>query len=228
MSILVVIPARSGSKGIPNKNLVDLGGKPLIQYSFETASELKNIDEIILSTDDLDIIRLAESYQNIKIPFIRPRHLSKDDSSMVSVVLHLIGKIKNDFEYIMLLQPTSPFRKVLELNEMIKFATENNHDSVVAVTKVWHHPSEYIYFDKDYLKFVIDPKNSTRRQNFKNVYFISGAAYIIKTSLLKNQKNFVNSESKIYELSDSSMIDIDLPFHLNLARGYNYITENDS
>ena len=89
-------------------------------------------------------------------------------------------------------------------------------------------PDVYIYFEKNHLKFVLDPKNSTRRQNFKNVYFISGAAYIIKTSLLKNQKNFVNSESKIYELSDCSMIDIDLPFHLNLARGYNYITDNDS
>ena len=225
MSVTVVIPARSGSKGILGKNLVDLDGKHLIEHTFETVLKLKNIDNIILSTDDQKIIQLAKRYKKISIPFVRPKELSSDTASMVSVILHLLSNLESKFfpEYVVLLQPTSPFRKSSELNEMIDFTIKNNFNSVVAVTKVWHHPSEYLYMQGEKIKHILDPEENTRRQDFKDVYFITGAAYVVKTSFIIEKEKFINADSKIFELSESSMIDIDSSFHLDIARGYSLI-----
>lgn len=223
MRILGVVPARMGSKGIKAKNLKRLAGRPLIDYTFRLVASLKILDKIYLTTDDEKIIKLASQYDQIDVPFIRPKNISSDETPMHEVVSHLItycDKINEQYDYIALFQPTTPFRKRQEIEEMINYSIDNNIDSQFAVTSVWHHPSEYITFNKNRLNYILDPKTSKRRQDFEKVYFITGALYIVKSSFFRTTKAFVNDESKPYSLSQETMIDIDTPFHFKLAEAY--------
>ena len=223
MKVLGVIPARKGSKGIKRKNIKQLYDKPLIDFTFELVDSLSNIDEIFLTTDDEDVIELSGKYNRIKSPFKRPASLSKDTTSMAEVVDHLLKYLINidkTFDYIVLFQPTTPFRSASEIEGMINFTIDNKLDSCVAVSPVWHHPSEYISIKNKKIDYILDPSTAKRRQDYKKIYFITGAAYVAKWSFFIREKAFFNKESSTYELSESSMIDIDTDFNFNIAEGY--------
>jgi|APSaa5957512535_1039671.scaffolds.fasta_scaffold57229_2 CMP-N,N'-diacetyllegionaminic acid synthase len=230
MKILGVIPARKGSKGIKGKNLKKLAGHPLIDYTFQLVSSLQILDQIYLTTDDDKIIKLATQYNRVDIPFIRPDDISNNDTPMHEVVSHLItycDEVDEQYDYIALFQPTTPFRNRQEIKDMIKYGTDNNLDSLFAVTNVWHHPSEYITIKNNSLNYILDPKTSKRRQDFEKVFFITGALYIVKSSFFKNTKSFINEESEPYYLSQETMIDIDTPFHFEMAEAYARYVKNN-
>jgi len=223
MKVLGVIPARKGSKGIKGKNLKKLAGRPLIDYTFQLVSSLKIIDQIYLTTDDAKIIKLAKKYDKIKVPFIRPDDIAGDKTPMHEVVSHLItycDEIDEQYNYIALFQPTTPFRKKHEIEEMLQFCINNDLESLFAVTEVWHHPSEYILNDNNKINYILDSKQNSRRQDFKDVFFITGALYIIKSEFFRNTKSFINKDSKPYCLSQETMIDIDNSFHFEVAEAY--------
>jgi CMP-N-acetylneuraminic acid synthetase len=193
MKTLVIIPARAGSKGIKNKNLRKINNTSLVENTFRLASKLKNIDDIIVSTDSKKIIKISKKFKKIKSPFIRPKHLASDNSKMNDVVMHAINflKKKKSYDYVVILQPTSPFRKLREVNKIINFTKKNKIKSLFSVTESWQHPSEFIEINNNGKMKNINSNVGSNRQNYKKVYFINGAVYMIKIDYFLKNKNLL-------------------------------------
>ena len=210
--ILVVIPARSGSKGIPGKNIKKLHGKPLINYTIEAAKEIFENSQVIVSTDDKEIAKIAASH-GANIPFLRPKELAQDDSSTRDVILHLVDyfeRKKSMPSVIVLLQVTSPLRNSKHLNEALDLFFHKDCDMVVSVTESKTSPYFNLYEEnkEGYLQKSKDGA-FTRRQDVPPVYEYNGAIYIFKT------KSIVESEMKDFEkitkyvMSKNDSVDID-------------------
>ena len=222
MKTLVLIPARAGSKEIKNKNLKKLGPRTLVEHTFITACKIKNIDDIILSTDSKTVIKLSKKYKKIKTLFIRPKKYATDKSKMSEVALHAINflkKINKRFKYLIILQPTTPFRSIKELNEIINYVKKNKIKSLFSVTESWQHPSEFIQIKKRKKAKFLDKNLDTYRQKYKKYYFISGAIYMTEIDYFLKKKRFITNESLPFIMSQETLIDIDNYFHLKVARG---------
>lgn len=217
-NILAIIPARGGSKGIINKNIVDISGKPLISWTIEAAKNSKYISKLILSSNDSNIIQIALDY-GCEAPFIRPEELSQDHSSSSDVVLHAIEQIP-DFEYIMLLQPTSPLRTSKHIDESFELMISSNADSCVSISSLSKSINWMYYQEKNkHISPVIDVDHrETRRQNVKMPYALNGAIYIMRTKKFLEKKSFLSSNMVGYEMSSESSIDIDSYSDLDLFK----------
>ena len=207
-----MIPARSGSKGIPGKNIKKLHGKPLINYTIEAAKEIFENSQVIVSTDDKEIAEIAAS-NGANIPFLRPKELAQDDSSTRDVILHLVDyfeRKKSMPSVIVLLQVTSPLRNSKHLNEALDLFFHKDCDMVVSVTESKKSPYFNLYEEnkEGYLQKSKDGA-FTRRQDVPPVYEYNGAIYIFKT------KSIVESEMKDFEkitkyvMSKNNSVDID-------------------
>ncbi len=211
MRFLYLIPARGGSKGIPRKNIKPLAGKPLIQYSIETARALSEDENICVSTDDNEIIEFVSSL-GLHIPFKRPNHLAKDNSPTNDVILHALDfyqKQNINYDAVVLLQPTSPFR----LPEFIKQAIELYHpnmDMVVSVTQTKANPY-YVLFEENDNGFLVKSKDGTftRRQDCPKVYELNGSIYIINVQSLRQKGMSRFERIKKYEMDRIYSIDLD-------------------
>ena len=205
MKILGIIPARGGSKGIPKKNIKLLKGKPLIAYTIESALNSK-LDRLIVSTDDQEILDIAKKY-NVNV-LTRPSHLAEDKTPTLSVIQDIILKIDEKFDALMVLQPTSPLRKVEDINKSIDlFKHDENADSLVSVVKVSHNymPQKLMSLEGKYLKGGSEIK---RRQEMPDMYARNGAAiYITRISNIKN--NLLGNKILPYIMSKSASFDID-------------------
>ena len=152
MKILGIIPARGGSKGIPQKNLRKILGKPMIQYSFDVAKKSK-INKIIVTTDDKKIAKFAES-QGIDVPFVRPKKLSNDSTKTFDVIKHSLDYLikKQDYtpEIVIILQPTSPLRTSNIIDNSINLLKQCNATSVISVSKIKTHPSSSFFYNKKF------------------------------------------------------------------------------
>jgi CMP-N,N'-diacetyllegionaminic acid synthase len=226
--IVGVIPARRGSEGIPGKNMVDLGGRPLLDYTFSSAERCRKLDRIVLSTNMPDAIDWARRhYGRIEAPFVRPENLADASSSSVDVALHAIDFLEAQqparIDTVVLLQPTCPFRHAEEIDAAITLFNEKNLSALIGVSRVWHHPSDYIRRREpgkaDGFKYLFRSPPWVRRQDFPEVLFITGALYICKAEYLRNARRFCDEESYCYEMSEETMVDIDTPFDLAIARG---------
>lgn len=225
--ILGVIPARKGSEGIRGKNMVDLGGRPLIDYALATAERSKEMDRIVLSTNIPDAVDWARKhYIRVEAPFIRPERLSESTTSVVDVVLHAVDFLKQrdgvEPDAIVLLQPTCPFRHAEEIDAAIRHFRTEGLASLIGVSRVWHHPSDYVRRDETEpgsFSFVFRDPSWHRRQDFPEVLFITGALYICRTAFLRASRSFYDQHSFLFQMSEETMIDIDSPFDLTLARG---------
>ena len=194
--VLAIIPARGGSKGLPGKNIMTLCGKPLIGWTIEHAKASIYIDEIFVSTDSEDIARTAEQF-GIKVPFLRPEELAKDTSSSMDVVenvLQYYQSRKCDFDYILLLEPTSPLRKEGDLDAVIMLAVKNETaDGVVSLGKVhMEHPMivKKINETGKIVSYIPDSKKISQRQQADEAFFPYGVAYLIKSETFKLEKSF--------------------------------------
>ena len=223
--VVGIITARGGSKGIRGKNMIDLCGKPLLSYTLQTASNCLAIDKIYLSTDMDSAIDLAINYPKIIVPFKRSKKLSTDKSTQFDVVENVLNYIEKNENFqplhIVLLQPTSPFRKTNEIDVAIELIKKDKFSSLIGVTEAMHHPAEYLYKDPGNNKRIINVMNSIKwkqRQDYPTVYFNTGALYICELKFLREQKKFYNDESYLFKMSPESMIDIDSEFDLMLAR----------
>jgi len=180
LKIVGIVPARGGSKGIPKKNLKKIAGKPLIQYTFESALKSK-INKIVVSTDDKKIEKFSKS-QGIDTTIIRPKSLATDSAKTFDVVKHTINYLKQNENYepdiVIILQPTSPLRTSMMIDDSIDLLKHNNSSSVISVSKIKTHQSSSFYyknkflipFRKDFIKF-------DRRQQYVPLYFPTGAIY---------------------------------------------------
>ena len=226
MSILFLIPARGGSKGIPNKNIIKILGKPLIGYTIEECVKVQLMfdSEICVSTDSEEIKHVAETYA-INVPFLRPTDISTDTSSSEAVILHAIKWYENNgksFDTIVLLQPTSPLRKSAHILEAIilynKLLSEDAIDMVVSVKKSQANPY-FNLFQENEKGFLVKSINSsfTRRQDCPETYEYNGAIYVINTQSFLDKGFLKLNRIQKYIMSEISSVDIDEPDDLALC-----------
>jgi len=220
MNILAIITARGGSKGLPKKNIKILGDKPLIAWSIESAKQVQSIDKVIVSSDNDEIINIAKQYGAI-VPFKRPENLASDTATTNDVLIHALDYYKNQnqqFDYLVLLQPTSPFRKEGDIDKMIKLAITSNADMVVSVKETSSNPY-YVLFEEDengYLKKSKDSK-FTRRQDCPTVYEYNGSVYVIKVDSLLKQNSLAFTKTVKFVMDNYHSVDIDNQFDFDFA-----------
>ncbi|WP_404468980.1 cytidylyltransferase domain-containing protein [Sutcliffiella horikoshii] len=216
---LAVIPARGGSKGIPKKNIIDLAGKPLIQYTIDAALNSLYLDEVIVSTDCKDIAEVSINC-GAKVPFIRPSSLAADESTTIDVLIHAIEeqrKAGKMYDYIVLLQPTQPLRKTFHIDESIEEIVKAESDSLVGVTKVMEHPILMRTISEDNkLSPLLNVNSTVRRQDFPDYYKVNGAIYINKLSNFSLNTS-LNDNQTPYIMESNFSIDIDEMFDLKVA-----------
>lgn len=218
--ILAIIPARGGSKGVPDKNIKHLLGKPLIGYTIEAAKKSKYIDDIIVSTDSEAIKNIAIVF-GAHVPFLRPESLSGDSVKSIDVVLHCIDYIEKEgkeYDYFILLQPTSPLRSEAHIDEAIEMITNLRAESLVSVCEVEQNPVIMRIIEDNRMKEIIKfDGDNLRRQDLPKFYIFNGAVYINSKQMLINSKSFVNEDSIPYIMDSESSIDIDTITDFKLA-----------
>lgn len=204
---IALIPARGGSKGIPHKNIIDVAGKPLIAYSIETAKQSSYIDEVIVTTDCEKIAEVSKLY-GANVPFLRPANLATDEAKTVDAVLHTLDNIKEDYDYIVLLQPTQPLRTAKQIDDAIEHIIQNNATSLVSVSKVKQHPILMRTMDtKGKLYSLLGENSTVRRQDFKDIYIVDGLIYINKIDNLSNETSL--NDNELAYVTKTDVIDID-------------------
>ena len=183
--ILAIITARGGSKGIPRKNIKNLGGKPLIAYTIEVSKQSKYITNLIVSTDDQEIADICKKY-GVDVPFLRPKELALDTTKHLPVLQHAVKfmeqKLGMVYDYIVILQPTSPFRVVSDIDECIEKIILTNADSALSMVEVdENHPMKMKKIvDGKILPFSDKEPEGVRRQDLPLAYKRSGAVYVVK------------------------------------------------
>lgn len=197
MKILGVVPARKGSKRIPGKNAKLLGGKPLVAWTFETAMACEGLERVCLSTDDPALMELARDY-GIDAPFTRPEHLCDDTAPTIDVVLHALdhySAVGNEFDAVMLLQPTSPFRNAETLTQAIEaFRRLDGCRDFVSVSPVESPPQWMFYIrDNELTPVTAWSYLQGRSQDLEPAYRLNGSIYLTSSHTLRTQRQFVHS-----------------------------------
>lgn len=226
--VVAIITARANSKGILGKNMIDVAGKPLLEYTFDIASRTTEFDRVILSSDMDRAITHAANFNRIEVPFIRPAELAGDTTSQVDVVNHTLKYLDAEnypVSHFVLLQPSTPFRKVEEMVEGVRLLQAGN-ESVIGVTCVMHHPADYLFQGKDgKINFLMKDFLAKRRQDFPPFYFNNGGFYGCSVEFFKKKQVFYNEESTMLYMGEQSLIDIDTEFDLILANGVQTINQ---
>ena len=217
--ILVVIPARGGSKGVPGKNIKRLNRKPLLEYTIEAAREVFNDDQIIVSTDSREIKEEVEK-SGLKVPFLRPNELSTDTAGTYEVLLHTIdffNKNGKNPEILVLLQPTSPFRTAGHIKEALRVYNDEI-DMVISVKETKANPY-YTLREENVEGYLVKSKqgNFTRRQDCPKVWEVNGAIYIVKIDSLKKSPLNKLKKVKKYVMDEVSSHDIDTMMDWKIA-----------
>lgn len=219
--ILAVITARGGSKRLSNKNILDLAGKPLIAWTIGEANKSKYLDKVIVSTDSEKIAEVSK-YYGADVPFLRPENLSNDTADSISVIKHSIEFFnKEEYEYVMLLQPTSPLRTVGDIDgaiEMLDVQTE----SVVSVTEVDHSPLwvNTLPEDLSMKNFIGDKVKNKRSQDLPTYYRLNGAIYVSEINYFYNIGGFMGDKTRAYVMEPKNSVDIDTKFDFIIAKSF--------
>lgn len=219
MKPLVIIPARGGSKGVPGKNIKLLGGKPLIQYTIEAALEITSSENIVISTDSIEIQEVAQNL-GLEVPELRPEALANDTAGTYEVLLHEMRKLENRgrfFNSLILLQPTSPFRKGNHIFEALN-EYDDTIDMVVSVKETKSNPY-YVLREEDKNGFLIPSKEhkATRRQDVPKVWELNGAIYVINIKSLNAKPIHQFKKVKKYEMDEMASHDIDTMLDWKMA-----------
>ena len=217
---LAIIPARGGSKRIINKNLINIAGKPLVNWTIQWAKSSKFIDQIVLTSDNENLLKIAnhENIYSIK----RPKYLSKDNSSSIDVIKHVLNKynLKNKFKNFIFLQPTSPLRDNFDIDNAIKKFNKKKTNSLISLSKV----------DNKYLKsfFISNDENVKPafnnkfpfypQQKLPNLYISNGAIYIVNINYFLKSSSLISNKTVPYLMSSLKSIDIDDFEDLNKAK----------
>lgn len=218
MNFLTIIPARSGSKGIKNKNFINFLGKKLIEYSIIFAKQIKN-NKIIISSDLEKAKILAKKYKLIS-EYKRPKKISKDNILLEETLFHVIKwsiNKKINFDYILLLQPTSPMRKINEFKKILKILKTKKINTLCSVTKVQYHPAEYVEKRGKKWFFLLNTKRGLRQNYNDNYYFIDGSFYIINKNYFLKNKKILSKNNFFFPLKTKYSIDIDNPIDLKIG-----------
>lgn len=221
--VLGVITARSGSKGIPGKNIKPLGGKPLIAYSIEAAKKSNFITHLIVSTDGEEIAKIAREY-GAEVPFMRPTELSGDKMPHLPVMQHAItfmeDREKLIFDCVVILQPTSPFRTSEDIDQTIEKLIRSGADSAVSVVEVENsnHPVKMKKLEGDrVLPYCMPEPEGIRRQDLPTAYRRSAAVYAMRRDLMMKDNRLYGDHIVGHIVSPERSIDIDYPVDWTIA-----------
>lgn len=222
--VLGIIPARGGSKDIPQKNIRLLGGKPLVVWTIEGAKKSKSLNRLVLSTDSEEIAEIAEKY-GAEVPFLRPAELARDDSPTIDVIRHCLEHLKKAENYspdaVVILQPTTPFRKPEDIDKAIALYFQNNMSTVVSVSKVPGHYSPEWQLVIDDVTGVLTTlkgenllKLKTRRQLLRDTYYRNGEIYVFNPNNVV-RKNSIYGDTVTALITETKVninIDTDIDF----------------
>ena len=217
-TFLAIIPARGGSKRLPRKNLLDLCGKPLIAYSIEAGLKSKYLNKVVVTSDDEEILQISQNFGANIIK--RPDELASDTATTFDAIEHTIKSLEK-YDYVVLLQPTSPLRDEKHIDEAIELLEEKNADAVISVCEMEHSPlwSNTLQEDLNMSAFLRDEVKNKRSQDLEKYYRLNGAIYICKTEkLLENRGFFVEKNIFAYIMNQENSIDIDTKLDLQLAQ----------
>ena len=218
--IIAIIPARGGSKRLPKKNILNLAGKPLIAYTIEASLKSKYITKTIVTSDDDEILNIAKNYGSDTIK--RPDHLASDTATSFDAIEHTILSQNENFDYIILLQPTSPLRTTKHIDEAIELLIEKNADAVISTCEV-DHPVQWNMKIDDTLDISksIQSINTNRSQDQTKHYRLNGAIYIAKTKELLEEKTFFLTKNIYsYIMPKIESIDIDDEYDFRTAETF--------
>ena len=220
MKNIAIIPARSGSKGLHDKNIKDLCGKPLIAYSIEAAMQSKEFDEIMVSTDSPAYANIAQEW-GATVPFLRSKETSSDTASsweMVEEVLNNYKKKGVSYDTFCLLQPTSPLRTADDIKGAYDLYKRKAKFAVVSVCEAEHSPlwCGHLPDTNEFIGF-IDSDAMKQRQATQKYYRLNGAIYIVNTSKFQKDKYLYQEGSYAYIMEQKHSIDIDNEFDFNMA-----------
>ncbi|MPQ76944.1 cytidylyltransferase domain-containing protein [Hydrogenovibrio sp. JE_KL2] len=213
-NILALIPARGGSKGLIGKNLYPILDKPLLQYTIDEAQKSRHITQLMMSSEDAEINRYAESL-GVKVDYVRPASLAEDHTTTAEAVLHALDWLEERNELpdaIILLQPTSPLRTVEEMDDAIEQFLASDKQSLVSVQPMKEHPFKCIQQQDGEWQYLAKPeKFVSRRQDYTNDYYvINGAIYIVTPQWLREKGEFTGErESELFVMDCISGVDID-------------------
>ena len=218
MKTLFIIPARGGSKGIPGKNIKFLGGKPLIAYTIDSAKKSKLINHLIVSTDDIEIAKVCKEW-GADVPFMRPAELALDTTPHVPVMQHAIDFYEKAhgiiIDYVVILQPTSPFRTIEDIDGTIQKLMDTGADSAVSLVEVPSNsnPIKIKKLEGDrVIAYSIPEEEGTRRQDLPKAYRRSAAVYAMRRDLIMKDNRLYGDNVAGYIVPKERSIDIDYPF----------------
>jgi CMP-N,N'-diacetyllegionaminic acid synthase len=214
-TFLAIIPARGGSKGLPRKNILPLLGKPLIVWTIEQAKKSKYLDRIIVSTEDEEIMKVSKSFSAEVLQ--RPKDLAQDNTPTSDVIIHVIETLEKEgykYDFIVLLEPTSPLRKDDDIDNAIKIIVDTNSISLVSVTNSDKIDLNFVFLLEDNKlksifygsEFNILPIN---RQDFTKIYYPEGTIYISETFNYIKRKTFYHNETRAFIVEKWQAYEID-------------------
>jgi len=221
--ILGVIPARGGSKSVPRKNLALLHGRPLIAYTIDAARQSQRLTHFLVSSEDVEILAVAASL-GAPTPFIRPVELATDEAPTLPVVQHAVREMENiegiRFDYVILLQPTTPLRRPEDIDAAIDKLISTGADSVVSVCDVGaYHPARMRQIVDDRLVElpIREPREMLRRQDLPPVYIRNGAIYAVRRDVAMLSNSMIGEVSRPYIMPEERSVNVDSALDLHLA-----------
>lgn len=215
-SVLAIVPARGGSKELPGKNSQLFHNRPLFSWTVDIAKQSSYIDRVVVSSDDNAILKIAKQHGN-EVPLKRPAELSRDETPGVDPVLHAL-EVLPGYDYVVLLQPTSPLRNVDDIDKAILLCHSENAPACASITTVNENPYwMYTVEENKQLTSLIPAQSCSRRQDMPEVFRLNGAIYIADTHWLKMRKTFVTRDTIAYPMPKSRSIDIDTANDFRLA-----------
>jgi len=219
-TFLAIIPARSGSKGLEDKNIKDLNGRPMIAYTIEAAINSGIFDDIIVSTDSQVYADIAIKF-GATVPFLRPNYLSTDEATTKDMTIYTLNKLEGcrcKYDYFIILQPTSPLRKSEDIIAAVELLFEKGANSVVSVCESEHSPLYMNTIDESLsIDGFISKNISSRRQELSKYYRLNGAIYICKVDYYLNYEDLYNEKSYAYIMDKKISNDIDDEFDFTLV-----------
>ncbi len=209
-SVLAVVPARGGSQGFPGKNLAELGGKPLVAWTIAAAKASNRIDRLILSSDDEAIIEVAKGL-GVEAPFRRPAELATDEARVEDALIHVMDALERAYDYIVLLQPTSPLRRAEDIDRCLEICVEAGAPACVSVTEPAKSPYWMFRIDAEgrLSPLIGEGEVLSRRQELAPAFVLNGAVYVAETRWFRANRTFLGAETRAYVMPTARSADVD-------------------
>jgi CMP-N,N'-diacetyllegionaminic acid synthase len=221
MHTVAIVPARGGSKGLPQKNILPLLGRPLIAHTIEAARAARSVERVLVSTESREIAEIARQC-GAEVPFLRPLELARDETPTLLVLQHVLVQLKategHAPEIIVLLQPTSPLRRAEDIDKAVGLLEQTGADSVVSLCAAEHHPYCMNRLEGDRVRpFLENVPEYTRRQDLPPVYRLNGAVYVTRRRVLMEDNRVLGEDTRGLVMDAESSVDIDTLLDFKVA-----------